>query len=271
MTLKDYHDAITCKVPGTWNLHNVALEHNLPLDFFTLLSSVSGVVGQKGQANYAAANVFLDAFATYRRSLGLAACSVDLGAIEDVGYMHEHEDLVVVFDKVAWTPINEALFHRIVRCSILQQVDPGNRDSAQLITSVAVPQQPGSSLLVDARFSGLVSGDASGGANKAADGKDGAAKELQAFFLMLKSGAEAGLVLSACVEIVNKQFMATLRLPEPMEPAKSLSSYGLDSLAAVEFRNWARMDLGADLTTLDITNAASLIALCEKIVSKIAV
>ena len=268
MTIKDYRDAVTCKVPGTWNLHNVALERSLPLDFFTMLSSVSGVVGQKGQANYAAANVFLDAFATYRRSLGLAACSVDLGAIEDVGYMHEHEDLVVALDKAAWTPINEALFHRIVRTAILQQVAPVNPDSAQLITSVAVPQLPSSSLLVDARFSGLIAGGAAGAT--AADGKDGGAmKELQAFFLLLKSGADAALVLNACVEIVNKQFVTMLRLSEPMEPAKSLSSYGMDSLAAVEFRNWARMDLGADLTTLDVTNAASLIALCEKIVSKI--
>ena len=54
-----------------------------------------------------------------------------------------------------------------------------------------------------------------------------------------------------------------------MEPGKPLRIYGLDSLAAVGFRNWVRMESGAELTTLDITNVASLIALCEKIVSRI--
>ena len=72
------------------------------------------------------------------------------------------------------------------------------------------------------------------------------------------------------MDVVNKQFTKILRLGEPMEPAKSLSVYGLDSLAAVEFRKWVGMELNAELTTLEIVNATSLIALCEKIVSKIA-
>lgn len=268
MTIKEYHTTIESKVQGTWNLHNVALEENLSLDFFTMLSSVSGVVGQKGQANYAAANVFLDAFAIYRQRLGLKACSVDLGAIEDIGYMHEHKELVVALDAEAWTPINEALFHKILRFSIIQQISPINKASAQLITSIAVPQQASSKLLVDARFGGLCFGDSSSA--KSTEGKDGS-KEIQAFFLMLQSQADSSSIRDLAVEIVNRQFMTSLRLSEPMEPGKPLSSYGLDSLAAVEFRNWARMELGAELTTLDITNAKSLISLCEKIISKISV
>jgi hypothetical protein len=54
-----------------------------------------------------------------------------------------------------------------------------------------------------------------------------------------------------------------------MEPGKPLASYGLDSLAAVEFRNWARMELGAELTTLEIMGASSLFKLGERIIGKI--
>ncbi|EDN99357.1 hypothetical protein SS1G_02211 [Sclerotinia sclerotiorum 1980 UF-70] len=78
MTLDDYHTALHAKINGTWNLHYICQEQKEPLDFFTLLSSISGVVGNKGQANYAAGNTFLDAFAEYRESLGLRANSVDL-------------------------------------------------------------------------------------------------------------------------------------------------------------------------------------------------
>lgn len=266
MTITDYHETIKSKVQGTWNLHNIAQEEKLNLDFFTMLSSISGVVGQKGQANYAAANVFLDSFAVYRRKLGLKACSVDLGAIEDVGYMSEHKDLLVALDSAAWTPINENLFHKIVRFSIIQQVSPISEESAaQMITSIAVPQQEDSRLLVDARFTGLCFGNSDGQVSESKNGS----KEIQAFLFMVKSQADSLSILNACIETVNRQFMTTLRLSEPMEPAKSLSSYGLDSLGAVEFRNWVRMELGAELTTLEITNATSLIALCEKIVSKI--
>src|SRR5450755_2652821 len=98
MTVQDFHETIGSKVQGTWNLHNVALEQASPLDFFTMLSSISGVVGQKGQANYAAASVFLDSFASYRHRLNLSASSVDLGVIEDVGYVAERSKLKEAFD-----------------------------------------------------------------------------------------------------------------------------------------------------------------------------
>jgi acyl carrier protein len=49
-----------------------------------------------------------------------------------------------------------------------------------------------------------------------------------------------------------------------METAKSLASYGLDSLAVVELRNWARLEFGAELTTLDITSATSLFSLVRE-------
>lgn len=78
MTIDDYHTTLSSKVDGTLHLHNVAKDQGIELDFFTLLSSISGVVGQKGQANYSAANVFMDSFANFRNALGLRANSVNL-------------------------------------------------------------------------------------------------------------------------------------------------------------------------------------------------
>ncbi|EKG16355.1 Beta-ketoacyl synthase [Macrophomina phaseolina MS6] len=275
MTVEEFHQAVTCKLVGTWNLHNAAQELGLELDFFSMLSSISGVVGQRGQANYAAANAFLDAFAAYRRDqLGQRTLSIDLGAVEEVGYISRNTELLQIFDPSTWTPINEALFLRIVEQSIVQQVNPDHpaADIAvpQLITGIAVPLGRESSLLSDCRFSGLCFGDSRTDSD-ASDG-NGKDRELAAFLLLVRSGgSDAHALLDAAVSVVNRQFQRILRLGEPMEPAKPLSSYGLDSLAAVELRNWVRKELAADLTTLDITNATSLVALCEKIVSKIAV
>jgi NADPH:quinone reductase-like Zn-dependent oxidoreductase/acyl carrier protein len=71
------------KVLGTWLLHEHSTSH--PLDFFVMLSSISSLVGNVGQGNYAAANAFLDHFAHYRRALGLPAVTVNWGALGDVG------------------------------------------------------------------------------------------------------------------------------------------------------------------------------------------
>ncbi len=71
------------KLAGAWNLHRQTAE--MPLEFMVFFSSVAALLGSPGQANYVAANVFLDALAHYRRALGLPALSINWGMWTHVG------------------------------------------------------------------------------------------------------------------------------------------------------------------------------------------
>ena len=64
---QEFLDVLAPKVEGVVNLD--AATRDLPLDLFVLFSSTSGVTGNAGQADYAAANAFLDAYAAYRQEL----------------------------------------------------------------------------------------------------------------------------------------------------------------------------------------------------------
>ena len=78
------------KVAGAWNLHRATLAD--PLDVFVLYSSAAALLGASGQANYVAANAFLDALAHHRRAIGRPALSINWGAWDEAGMAARLDD-----------------------------------------------------------------------------------------------------------------------------------------------------------------------------------
>jgi len=77
MSWEKFTQVMAPKVQGAWHLHH--LTEHLPLDFFVCFSSIASLLGSPGQGNYAAANAFMDGLAHYRRSMGLPGLSINWG------------------------------------------------------------------------------------------------------------------------------------------------------------------------------------------------
>ena len=85
LTAQRFDAVLRAKVDAAWNLHELTREMNVSA--FVMFSSMAALVGGSGQANYCAANAFLDALAVHRRTAGLPAVSLGWGLWEQASAM----------------------------------------------------------------------------------------------------------------------------------------------------------------------------------------
>ncbi|HEY5743578.1 MAG TPA: SDR family NAD(P)-dependent oxidoreductase, partial [Terrimicrobiaceae bacterium] len=95
---------IAPKAHGAWLLHTQSC--NMNLDCFVMFSSVSGIFGNPAQANYAAANAFLDSLAHHRRALGLPALTINWGVLGGEGYVARNVRVAEFLARQGTTPVS---------------------------------------------------------------------------------------------------------------------------------------------------------------------
>jgi thioester reductase-like protein len=88
LTDDDFRQSFEAKVFGTLSLHEVT--KSLEIDCFVMFSSITSSFGAPGQANYAAANAFMDSLAKYRHKEGLPALAINWGPFADNGMAKDY-------------------------------------------------------------------------------------------------------------------------------------------------------------------------------------
>ncbi len=261
MTFAQWEKVVKSKVAGCWNIHTSLL--NPKLDFFIALSSVAGVIGNRGQAAYAAANTFLDAFVQYRRRQGLAATSLDLAAVSDTGYLAENaEKQKLVMEQLGGEAISEKEILALMAASITGRAE--QTCQSQVITGLKLPAAFSSVFwAADAKFESLVVRAASEQANGTETAQ---AESPGAALKRATSYVEAARVV---LEGLLDKTAAVLMLPrEELDPNKATVFYGLDSLVSIEIRNWITREFGAALQILDLLTSGSFVSLVDIVLRK---
>lgn len=263
MTHEQWQKSLLPKVQGTWNLHECLPKD---LDFFISMSSIVAISGNLGQSNYGAACSFQDSFAAFRRAQGLSGYSINIGPVSDAGFVSENEQVNMGMERKGFSSVTIA--------EVLANLDyvvtsAGNRTQNSIGLLPARPDASRSTWLQNKRLIHLAQhsgprGEGEGGkSDEAQDALEAVGNATTA------EGAEAA-VLTAILQQLSKLLMTPV---EQLSPRRTLDSYGVDSLIAVELKNWIGTYLEADIPLLvlretnDIQHLARLAAEESRLVS----
>jgi NAD(P)-dependent dehydrogenase (short-subunit alcohol dehydrogenase family)/acyl carrier protein len=256
MTLDDYTAVLRPKLHGTWNLHT-----HLPddMDFFLLESSISGIVGNAAQSAYAAANTFLDAFARYQTSRGQPATTIDIGAVQGIGYLARNHELQLAMERQGFNFTDQSRLMRLLEFAIAHPLREPRR--AHIVTGLGAWHPDTSLPALNAPLFSRYRILSSRGPSIDAPADN------------LRDTLKQSTNLDAAVTIIRgalvDQIVSRTGIPiENVNPAQSLQDYGIDSLAAVELRNWIAKDMDSVVPMLELLGAESLNALAAKIAAR---
>ncbi|KZL83290.1 polyketide synthase [Colletotrichum incanum] len=257
------------KVTGSMILDKVFHDHDL--DFFVLFSSISSVVGNRGQSSYCAANLAETTIAAKRKNRGLAASALALGMVVGVGYVARASTTIDSINQnmrlqngipLGETDVHNAFFESIIR-------GKESHGCPELITGLRSVRPDDNHLPLwhdNPRFSHLSRlGDFIH--TGASENKNGQSK------ISVKDSLEHAATLEEATEAVRDALKTKLEFTlkshkEDIPDDIALVQLGVDSLSAVEIRSWFVKEVGCDVPVLKILNGASVNSLCAGVMKQ---
>ncbi|KOS47319.1 hypothetical protein ACN38_g1732 [Penicillium nordicum] len=267
MTFDQWQKCLKPKVHGAMNLHHATSATEL--EYFVCFSSVSSVFGGKGLANYAAANCYLDALMRHRREAGLAGTAIDAGMVVGIGLVAQNAALQQTMERMGFDPVTEQEFLYQIEEAVVQ----GQLASSQSLSAPGIDQTStitGLKMSQDVfwtqrpLFRNLYSNYDFG--DSAAGG--GVVKDLAVHIRSIPNAEERNAILT---EAFIEKVSAVLGIAtESIAPSNPLSTYGLDSIVAVDFRKWFTKVVEVDVSLFDVLGATSISALLSKALELVA-
>jgi acyl transferase domain-containing protein/NADPH:quinone reductase-like Zn-dependent oxidoreductase/SAM-dependent methyltransferase/acyl carrier protein len=242
LTHERMQNVMTPKAYGAWLLHEAT--RNFKLDCFVMFSSVSSIFGNPAQANYAAANAFLDSLAHHRRALGLPALTINWGVLGGEGYVARNERVAEFLARQGTLELSPAEVMGLLESSL----QAGNTQVMAIRVDWAKWRQFFRSMqenpLLERIFAAVESQEMG--------------QTISDLRLKIESASpeeKEGIIRRAVHEAVG----SALRVkPDSIRDDQPLTDLGLDSLMGVEIESSIEGSLGVALPPASLTRARTI-------------
>lgn len=237
-----FREVLEAKTVGTWVLHE--LTKFMALQFFVSFSSGASVWGSKLLAHYAAANAFLDAFAHYRRSLGLPATTINWGMLAETG-MTAVEETAGALLALGFRPMRPQSALLALESAMAREVMQEIVTSTDWTVFRRVYEAFGSRPMLEEVASGRGESPTSNPAQRRAK------TELLGLAVEERSSRIAAVLHEHAARLLGM-------LPSDLDPDSALADRGFDSMMATELRATVETTIGLHLSVIDILRGHSL-------------
>lgn len=207
------------KIKGAWNLHELTRDRGL--DHFMLYSSVTTYIGNPGQANYVAANAWLEGLAVLRRAHDLPVTCIGWGPIGDAGYLTRNQAVKdSLASRLGAEPLSaEGALRMLGRTLLAPQANVAIGDFQFAALARLLPSAQGP------RFTSL---------RRHGDDVSGGAENLDDFRAMIDGKSPAEVQALVAQLVIQEVAQILVVSAERIDSARSLHDLGLDSLMGVE-------------------------------------
>jgi NAD(P)-dependent dehydrogenase (short-subunit alcohol dehydrogenase family) len=292
MDIEDWNAAVKPKIDGSRHLDE-CFSTDQPLEFFIMLSSLASVIGNSGQSNYNAGNMYCCSLAANRRKRGLAASVIDIGKIVGIGYVARNRKAVISLRSHKFQPISEPLFQHMFAEAVISGRPGSGRQPVltsgmQKRVGLAEEDSAPPLWLSNPRFSHMKWDDKkvlAGEANTASSARIPVMDQLKAAtevtqaesILCTSFATRLAAILQMSVDSIAQDtplvdvgtFFSCILVLAREAILTNLVNLGIDSLIAVEVRSWFLKELNVDVPVLKVIGGASIRDICRDVLGKL--
>src|SRR3569833_1518034 len=227
MDYSQWHRAVAPKTTGSWNLHQLLPDD---LDFFIMLSSSAGAIGNRCQANYAAGNRFQDVLAHYRAAQGQHTVSLDLGVVLEAGMVAREEKLLDMMRAAGFFGVRLDDFRQVLQRAMT---------AGGATTEPRLPPQG-------------VMAVGTGGLSRQNKPSDPFWARTALFaYLNTVDAPPTDEDDAAATTGAGGLREAVIEAPADFEPHRGFDAYGIDSMDSIFLLGWIAREVGVSVQTLD--------------------